>query len=845
MPLHDTLGPFVSRDLNSPYDVANGLNSLYGKLNLTNVGLGTGVTKTQAEAMVMTDPPQAIKTIGYSAIDDMGGALYVLKNTVPDHPGKLVTANGVPYELVPENNMCNIVQFGAKPMSNFTTMPTFDGPEDCYKAWHDFDKFVEKTIRFHIKFELPDVGGPGSGGAWFSSKSWNLRARAYTISGGETNAGVGGYLRFPPYVDGIIINGFHSAGHDYDGYSLTPQNTRKGAAYYKNREQLSPGNVYRCVIQGVQPCRFDLHPELSGSDPLATYMIGDYGFKYETNIGPNSPYDWYLGDNLDFTNAAGTIIENLTLWSFWTNDGSPITGLRPDQNPNVAGFPVYTSAIVMRARAIVRNCHPVSFNGFGLAVVCNGDDLFFGSGQANGWDVEHITPYYNGTGGMHVGFGDANAGRCTYYDGIWNGSYGIHERSFLGNNYHSHQHLGDGSVSPQYLGGCCYNGVLWLAREFSRGGDGIPLYKNEEPGIPGIDAIGNPKTPWTPTFGDGTLNVSASITGSITGTTLTVTAVAFGAIVAGNQLSTKSYQIMTGRVVAGTLILPFGTAGTTGTGGTGTYALDISQTVTSQAMNASLTSIHGTGAHQWLPTTQFAPTYPFGGGTVASRNTWVGAYSEDGNPDPQLGNFDILVGITIGDNSVAGGGTYFNQAWWNKVLYQMRYMPPQGPRRDIRGQVTPAFPGDRVFYSIPTWSGADGRGGVCANWQLINGSGPQSIENTDFGLLAPGGDVTAAWMEFITGANSNARFGRPTSMGGGTLINSLIIGKREGTTDGRLVRYSRFDPTLAGSGGGTVAKGEIIIDTFENGLTTSGRPWGWICIADGDPGTWAVMGRLP
>lgn len=70
----------------------------------------------------------------------------------------------------------------------------------------------------------------------------------------------------------------------------------------------------------------------------------------------------------------------------------------------------------------------------------------------------------------------------------------------------------------------------------------------------------------------------ASLTGSISTTTLTVSAVASGTIYPGPLTGTG--------VQANTIILPYGTNGTTGTGGTGTYAVNNSQTVGSEALNA-------------------------------------------------------------------------------------------------------------------------------------------------------------------------------------------------------------------------------------------------------------------
>jgi hypothetical protein len=76
----------------------------------------------------------------------------------------------------------------------------------------------------------------------------------------------------------------------------------------------------------------------------------------------------------------------------------------------------------------------------------------------------------------------------------------------------------------------------------------------------------------------------AAWTGSISGTTLTVTSMFYGVINFGNPVNGAG-------ITGGPTILAFGTAGTTGTGGTGTYALSVSQgTLSSFPMN------NGTGS---------------------------------------------------------------------------------------------------------------------------------------------------------------------------------------------------------------------------------------------------------
>lgn len=86
-----------------------------------------------------------------------------------------------------------------------------------------------------------------------------------------------------------------------------------------------------------------------------------------------------------------------------------------------------------------------------------------------------------------------------------------------------------------------------------------------------------------------TMPAGASVTGSIDGTVLTVTAVASGALFVGQTISGSG-------VTGGTTILAFGT----GTGGTGTYTVSASQTVPS----TTITAVSAPG----VVTVSFAPT---------------------------------------------------------------------------------------------------------------------------------------------------------------------------------------------------------------------------------------------
>ena len=88
--------------------------------------------------------------------------------------------------------------------------------------------------------------------------------------------------------------------------------------------------------------------------------------------------------------------------------------------------------------------------------------------------------------------------------------------------------------------------------------------------------------------GDLVIIPTASFTGSVAGTVLTVAALASGEIRIGDTLTGTG-------VTAGTKVIGFGT----GTGGIGTYALDTSQTVASSALQTAQTWLVAMVLEQW------------------------------------------------------------------------------------------------------------------------------------------------------------------------------------------------------------------------------------------------------
>lgn len=110
--------------------------------------------------------------------------------------------------------------------------------------------------------------------------------------------------------------------------------------------------------------------------------------------------------------------------------------------------------------------------------------------------------------------------------------------------------------------------------------------------------------------------VGAVVTGSISGTTLTVTGVTGGVLRAGDTIN--------GNGVTATTISAFGTGGTTGAGGTGTYAVSLSQTAASTTLTASSKVLRVTGVSSGVLTANDAITTGISGSPVIQTFTTPG-----------------------------------------------------------------------------------------------------------------------------------------------------------------------------------------------------------------------------
>jgi hypothetical protein len=671
----------------------------------TVTGGGLGFKFDTVDAAKAADIPTAasggpswIQTMGYHAVDDRGGATHKRVASAPtNHPAWFRSHDGAFWELMYTGEDLRIEQFGARTMIFFNNQPAQGAADDIYPMWKAADKFMDAynlrgaTLRF----------APGQ--IYYTSVPIHLKRIICAIKGGSGDNG--SVLRYPAYSDGLICNYQWGCGRDYN-LALNNFGYHKGQAAWV----VQTGDVWRAQNEGSTD---------STAMPLVgtgTVTWGSITFKWEKNVGPNSFEDFDIGGDPGQNSAVTSKCENMTFWSFWdSHDTDPNKNKWPDQTPDSSGTAQYWCGMVMRARMVVRECYFYQNAGHGLAIVGDGDPLLQGTGNVNGFDIQHIISYYNGKAGIATGYSNSNAGSGFNIDTALNGTYGVQEWGFLGNNWFSSQQAFDGALlggRRQYYPTCRYNGKHWVAKLPELGLEAWPAYINEEPG-----GSNNAWIDWG-NWGDDPLGV---VTGSISGNTLTVTAV-----------TTGTPNLAIGRMLKGTGIRP-GTRVTvvlTGTGGTGTYTVDgAAQTVSSTTINVmSMSNPPSFTGHtnpstntewpDWLPTQKFEPGGGFGSNNFNARNLFLGMYTEGGTMPSQPGARDFAIGGLMQDVDINRGAYVLGDGAQRGVL---RF---QNPADNAYGVIGAAL-------STPTGSASDGAvvvnqagggSGTVAMWQYGSGS---------------------------------------------------------------------------------------------------------------------------
>ncbi|MEO8148591.1 MAG: T9SS type A sorting domain-containing protein [Bacteroidia bacterium] len=304
----------------------------------------------------------------------------------------------------------------------------------------------------------------------------------------------------------------------------------------------------------------------------------------------------------------------------------------------------------------------------------------------------------------------------------------------------------------------------------------------------------------------------ASVTGSITGTTLTVTAVSSGTLVLGQLLSGAG-------ISTGTSITVFGT----GTGGVGTYTVSNSQTVASTgitaAVNAPAQSVVGIAIGS-------TPSNIESSGSNLIVNNMITRLG--GN---SLSNSSVNCGIFIGNHIGSVTKVYHNTVNLNSTRYTTGSCPNIA-LYVLAGTVgSPVLPQVEIKNNILTSTGSNGTGSNFAmgfSIQEATGNYANLVsDNNDFYVTPGGGSYNAIGVSG-TGTNSPINPGYnnfPTLAGwqaetGRDANSKNVLPVFVSSADAHLVSNSPSNLQL----NGTAAASSIATDIDCDARTGAGSP---------------------
>jgi hypothetical protein len=252
-------------------------------------------------------------------------------------------------------------------------------------------------------------------------------------------------------------------------------------------------------------------------------------------------------------------------------------------------------------------------------------------------------------------------------------------------------------------------------------------------------------------FAGGTL--TASFTGSVSGTTLTVSAVASGTIAVGQVISD-----LTGSLLANTIITALGT----GTGGIGTYSVSISQNVISESMTSATTSNVAT------PRARI--------NSLLYANTYVPAISA-------LGSWAQVAAISI------GSANQTDAVCLGKIVGTLLTVPTGGVVSGtiaVGDYITDAY--GRIINGTYVVSFGTGTGGV----GTYNVNNTQTVSGASFTGAGSGTNLTAS---AVTGTIGIGDTVAGTGIGAGV----TILSQTSGTAGGAGVYVTSATTTASGT----------------------------------------------
>jgi hypothetical protein len=167
------------------------------------------------------------------------------------------------------------------------------------------------------------------------------------------------------------------------------------------------------------------------------YFLGDHsGFSLEYNTALVFP-SGVTGIRIQSYNTTG---ESGTEANTTSAQGTIIEGLRIEGPGKAVGAAAY--GILMRARALIRNCYIRDFRSHGIYILATAPN-----GNCNLWRIEGGASEVNGGCGLFIEGADTNAGYSIGFDASFNDEYGIYDSSFLG-NLHLAPHTDGNTLGP-------------------------------------------------------------------------------------------------------------------------------------------------------------------------------------------------------------------------------------------------------------------------------------------------------------------------------------------------------------------------------------------------------------
>lgn len=420
---------------------------------------GTGdpsLTRDQAVGTNFTNPPATIRTTGYSAPGDFGGALHKKVGSLPASPfpasACFTTLDGSFYQMIPSGRDVWVNAFGAQARAaNDQSFDNYQPFADC-RDW-----ILQQTVN-DIAGGFTMRVGPGN---YSATKAHSMEGGQYNLVGFSRDTTK---LRVPYNQDAIQVQAsfYPNQGFGHEGYAV---NTSFGTA--KGLEVYWPGgdNVYVCVTAGI-PTNTPLTG--TGTGLVSGTAVFDYV----------RPRTW--SEKLPSGNGYG-VISDMTLWGLWDRS-TP----QNDEDITVKGGGFH-SGIVMKSRCEVRDVFALAFPGNGISIVANGCPEIRAVGNVNQWHLKRVSAYYNGHDGIHTEGADSNAGIGIDIDTSSNGRWGVADWSFLGNRWLCIQGALDGNNGngvTKWNGTVHHNGYYWLAALWLEGAtaDADKAQWNREPG---------------------------------------------------------------------------------------------------------------------------------------------------------------------------------------------------------------------------------------------------------------------------------------------------------------------------------------------------------------------------